>query len=287
MTNSAPKYLTLCINYHNDEGSSLFIHDLLSQNDAVDQRIIVVDNSTRPRLNGPLSTFEREDLRVSVVRPAKNLGYFGGAAWGLKHYREKAKLAEWTIVCNTDIYLPQKDFLFKLNLLHGGSHASAVVAPAIISSISGRDQNPHMKSRPTRIRMQFYKWTYRLPPLFWLYRSLSSLKKVLFRWLLSSEFTEAFPDGSIAIYSPHGAFIAFNRRYFEAGGTLDHGVFLFGEEIFVAETCRRIGLSVQYDRRLRIVHREHEATGHYSESGKYQTAAAAHCADIYFGKTRK
>jgi GT2 family glycosyltransferase len=280
------RFLTLCVNYHRDDETLRFVQGLLSQVDAVDQRVIVVDNSVPPLIDGPLSRLSQEDERASVVRPGRNLGYFGGAALGLQCYCKSAEMAEWIIVCNTDIEFSQEDFLCKLDLFHGGPHASAVVAPAIIASFSGCSQNPHMRSRPTRVRMHFYKWIYRLPPLFWVYETLSFIKRALFHGALPSTGSEMLAEGPTTIYSPHGAFIAFHRRYFEAGGSLNHGVFLFGEETFVAETCRRLGLAVQYDHRLKIIHREHGATGHLRESRKLHAEAAAYCADTFFSGER-
>lgn len=286
MTAPRCRFLTLCVNYHNDEETLRFVRALLAQIDAADQRIIVVDNSATPVLDGPLSVLEREDKRATVVRPGRNLGYLGGAAFGLRHYREVAEVAEWTIVCNTDIVLPRNDLLRQLDLFHGGSRVSAVVAPAIVSSFSARNQNPHMRSRPTRVRMHLYKWIYRQPYLFWGYRSLSSIKQVLLRWAATAQDGENLSEEPTTIYSPHGAFIAFHRQYFEAGGSLDYGSFLFGEEIFVAETCRRLDLAIQYDRRLKIIHREHATTGQSPESGRFQAEAAAYCADTFFGGDR-
>ncbi len=64
-----------------------------------------------------------------------------------------------------------------------------------------------------------------------------------------------------AIYAPHGAFLIFSRKYFEAGGFLDDQLFLFGEEISVGEICRNLGLAVFYDPSLSVIHNEHQSTG--------------------------
>jgi GT2 family glycosyltransferase len=50
-------------------------------------------------------------------------------------------------------------------------------------------------------------------------------------------------------------------RYFEAGGFLDKSLFLYFEEICVAEICRSLGLQVIYEPSLRVLHREHRSTG--------------------------
>ncbi|MGC8979631.1 glycosyltransferase family 2 protein, partial [Caldisericum sp.] len=61
------------------------------------------------------------------------------------------------------------------------------------------------------------------------------------------------------IYAPFGACIIFHRNYFEAGGTLNTECFLFGEEIFVAETARKLNLRILYDPELKVIHHEHSS----------------------------
>ena len=64
-----------------------------------------------------------------------------------------------------------------------------------------------------------------------------------------------------AIYAPHGACMVFSRLYFDAGGSLDYPCFLYGEEFYVAETARQLGLAIRVDPSLRITHHEHSTTG--------------------------
>ena len=64
-----------------------------------------------------------------------------------------------------------------------------------------------------------------------------------------------------AIYAPHGAFIIFTQLYFESGASIDFGLNLFGEEIFVAEECRKNNLNVYYEPQISVLHAEHVSTG--------------------------
>ena len=77
------------------------------------------------------------------------------------------------------------------------------------------------------------------------------------------------------IYAPHGSCLVFKNNYFTLGGTLGLPNFLFGEEIFVAETAVRLGLDVIYDPGMVIHDYEHASIGffvtpvinkHYRES---------------------
>jgi hypothetical protein len=63
------------------------------------------------------------------------------------------------------------------------------------------------------------------------------------------------------IYAPHGAFIIFTKSYFESGSSIDFGLNLFGEEIFVAEECRKNNLNVYYEPQISVHHAEHVSTG--------------------------
>jgi GT2 family glycosyltransferase len=283
-----PSTLTICVNYHNDEQTVHFVQGLLALRGVPDQKVIIVDNSEPPAVNSPLRDLARTDRRIWLRWPGKNLGYYGGAAWGLREHIKEFALPEWIIVCNTDIDLIQLDFLSKLCALYYASHY-AVVSPAIISAASARDLNPYMKTRPTSFRMHFYKWTFRYYPISMIYQLLALLKnKILFILKRALVWSNANLDQKFLvpqqIYAPHASFVAYNQKYFELGGTLDHGVFLFGEEIFIAETAKRLGLNIAYDPRLRIVHLEHSTTNIF-KSRKilgFLREAAEYCADTFF-----
>ena len=62
-------------------------------------------------------------------------------------------------------------------------------------------------------------------------------------------------------YAIHGSFMVFNKSFFEKGGTLNYPSFLFGEELFIAETVRKLNLIQCYEPSLKINHNEHATTG--------------------------
>src|SRR3954469_4439982 len=85
------------------------------------------------------------------------------------------------------------------------------------------------------------------------------------------------------IYAPHGSFLVLSKEYFRAGGTLDFPCFLFGEEIYLAENLRRLGLDVVYEPSLEVVHQEHKSTKLLKsrELARFVASSAAYCADTY------
>jgi len=65
----------------------------------------------------------------------------------------------------------------------------------------------------------------------------------------------------MAIYAPHGSFLILSRRFFEAGAVLKNERGIGGEELIVAETCRRLALPVVYEPSLTVLHNEHSTVG--------------------------
>lgn len=287
--------LTICVNYQNDEETIAFIRSVLRQEGDLAQTVIVVDNTVPPRVDSPLRRASESDERICVLYPDRNLGYFRGAAWGLRKYTDQfGGLPEWVIVSNPDIELIQPDFLSNLSKFHS-STTHAVIAPAIYSRLSRRDLNPHMKARPSRRRMRFYKALFRFYPLSICYHVLAFVKSSVQREygrLRSTANSIVKPTANRRrqaaqpeqIYAPHGSFVVLNRRYFEGGGNLDHGTFLCGEELFIAETARRLGLPVVYDPRLGVAHNERTPLrrGMSRQLLAFVREAASYVADTFF-----
>jgi GT2 family glycosyltransferase len=212
--------------------------------------MVVVDNSTDEREMARLRAAAVIDERVDVAEAPSNLGYFGAAhLWVSGRH---GSVPEWTIVSNMDIELADTYFVSRLLAM---DDSAAVLAPHIVGSPAGRPGNPHLSTRPN------VKQVRRLVR----YQSSPALAQA---YVLVSELLQRLPHRSAddqrtrrPIYSAHGSFIPIHRSFFESGGTLAHPVFLFGEEMTIAEQCRKLGLTVQFEPTLRAVHHAHQSTG--------------------------
>jgi GT2 family glycosyltransferase len=243
-----------------------------------------VDNGGRDQGNSRiLEALASEDRRVDLVKPRANLGYFGGADYALAEYLKTNPLPEWVAVTNPDITFPTRTF-FKQLLIWYAASQPGVLAPAIWSALSGTDQNPYLRRRPSRARMHFYKWLFH----FWVagrsYQRLSLTKLRLQRVIQERRRPGTRTLLPERIYAPHGSFLLFHRSYFEAGGTFRYGTFLFGEEIFVAETARQLGLAIVHDRRLAVEHKQNTPSKILRDRAlqAYAKDAAAFVAGEYF-----
>ncbi len=221
---------------------------------------VVVDNSQPPAQHAGFTALNQEP-GFDVVVPPENLGYFGGAAFGYDHYVATAPHPDWVIVSNPDILLQDTQFFQQLHALHSQSHC-AMVAPRIMSSLTGDNQNPYMKQRPGKSITQFRKHIASNVLVFNAYELLSHAKRGLRGLFKRSRNMLVSTPGEISrIYAPHGSFIVFSKAYFEAGGTLEYEPFLYGEENYVAELAMQMELPVLYDPRLQVTHEEHATTG--------------------------
>ncbi len=272
----------VCVNYASDAETLQWVDAVLRQPTSTTIRIVVVDNAPRGENDRFGVDIQERSETVWWMKAPENLGYFGGARFGLDRFLEKYPLPEWVMVSNVDLQFGDASF-FDLLWKMRWDETTGVVAPAIRSALNGREQNPYMTHRPHGRRMRFIKWVTGTFPRLCLYEWGARWKGHLLGKLHALQKSTS----AGIIYAPHGACMLFRKRYFERGGTLRYPCFLFGEEIFVAETARALGLHVLYQPALRMIHREHVVTGRRPtrHMAAYVAASSAYCADTYFGKS--
>jgi GT2 family glycosyltransferase len=268
----------IVINYNSAQATSRFLADLLEQDrSSFALTVVIGDNSPSDASLESLRQAHRDNASVRFEAMSTNRGYFG-AAQSLLEMVWKERLPDWLIVSNADIRLPYPALLSRIANHTGG--AGDVIAPRIISAQTGLDQNPFNRRRPSRFRINLNRIIARVPFLFWLLETQCSIKHEM-RMRLRNKASVPATASSI-IYAPHGAFIVFSKEYFLRGGNFDCGAFLFAEEIFVAETCRRLGLRVMYMPSLEVLHDEHISTSGNPAVRRFQAEAADYCTREFF-----
>jgi len=231
-----------------------------------DVDVVVADNNSGSGVISQLQLAISEYPNVELVEARENLGYFGAAKLGLKHYLLSHAMPDWIIVSNDDILFPDVRFLTRL--FQKDAESVGMVAPTIISALTEHDANPSVRQRPGRLRMLRYRIWISNYYTMWFKQWLSPhVRKVRFRF---SDRTPS-PEKSVCrpIYAPHGSFLIFSRRFFEAGGFIDDGAFLYYEEFSVAEMCRQMGLPVIHDPELRVRHEEGQTLGRKLSRASY------------------
>jgi len=276
---STHKALLICVKYGAGEETAKYLESLSRLQGQSNLHVLIVDNTVGGLADLPI------DSSCATLRSDENLGYFGGARWGISRYLEEHPLPDWVIISNVDLLITDPQFLEKLAALKAAPGLGAI-APRISSVLTGRNQNPFMRSRPSAIRMHIYKWLYRS----WLALNAHELASAVFHRIRSAvgrskrTRTKSSPDVGGKIYAPHGSFLILSKEYFAAGGALDFPCFLFGEEIYLAENLRRLNLDVIYEPSLEVVHQEHKSTKLLKSRklARFVASSAAFCADTYF-----
>jgi GT2 family glycosyltransferase len=241
-------------------------------------RVALVDNSDGDQLGLLCKQIQTLNTPVACLTSPGNLGYFGGARYGLEHPYIRDFNPDWLIVCNVDLVFEPNDLIN--GLAHHEAETTGVVAPYITSMQTGRPLNPFMSVRPMRVRMLAYKlifhWYWGLA----IYTKMSTLYGRVRRML--------FPPPSRGltrgIYAAHGSMFILSREFFKRGGTLDYEPLIFGEEICIAEQARKMGLPVRFDVDIPVSHEEHSSTNRLASRThhKFVSSAASYVVDKYF-----
>jgi GT2 family glycosyltransferase len=236
--------------------------DSLASLAAANISLILVDNSD---IEKPIDFTEKIKSHpfLHYIETGKNLGYFGGAREGLSCYLQNyPTYPQWILVTNVDIVFTPT-FFNRLNELSDQQNLG-MVAPSIISQKWNRDFNPKILVRDSKRKIQVNQFVYSS----FLFQNIYFTSSYIYKWIqgfIRGKDRVGKDPGKKRkkIYAPHGSCLVFKDSYFLLGGTLDLPNFLFGEEIFVAETASRLGLDVIYDPELVVHDHEHASVGFF------------------------
>lgn len=273
--------LLITVNYKGEQSTLELLASLSRLNGFSSLDIIVVDNGSGEENLLRLRTAIADWPNVQLLVSDTNRGYFGAAKFACDHYLAQGReLPNWTIVCNHDVVIEDQDFLQKLS--QEDWRSAGVLATRIRLAGTGADQNPFMLRRPSWFRRASLRLVYSNYPfaLFWDW--LSYKKRALNQRMHSLPSKRIFKRENI--YAAHGSCFILSRQFFEAGGFFDDALFLYGEEISVAEICRSLGLPVIFEPALVLLHNEHSSVGHAVSRFSYtcQKKALQHVTARYF-----
>jgi GT2 family glycosyltransferase len=274
----------ICVCYNNPDEVVAYVNHLSEQFFFGEPKIHVVDNSCNVEVDRCLRASLACFSNVSIYSANKNLGYFGAAHWVYERFIKNISF-DFLVVSNTDIEILDKNFFKKLSSKYSPSKKVFVIAPSILDCSTKNDQNPFFEKRPSSWRMKFYVFLYRSLLVYRVYSFFGFLKDYVKR-LFCHIRHQAFDNRARAIYSPHGAFVVFHQNYFKSGCDLSYPVFLYNEEIFIAEQVEKNGGEIIYDPEICVVHKEHAVTSLLGNQKKmkYQCEAARYCYEHYFNE---
>lgn len=241
--------LICCTHYHNTAEVQAFI-DHVAQLELPTEmwgHIVVTDNSQsiKNALVAPSRKFS-----VEVVTPGYNQGYLNGCALGWRTVCSQEKLPDWTLITNTDVRLDLDGFSAVIDREWRNDTGS--VAPHILTA-DGVAQNPFYDTRPSKAQIKRLQWLFGHPRLAAVYRWLHYGRR---NWVGGVRL----PKQPTQIYAPHGSTILLRDVFFESGGCLEYGGFMYCEELHISEQLRRAKLHAAWFPSWTVKHFENKAT---------------------------
>lgn len=257
--------LIITVQYGNIEDTKALVESVAASRHTGALEMMIVDNGRVHDETALESIRKRAPFPVHIIRPEKNLYYWGGAARALALVSKANNHSyKWTIICNNDVVVENSEFFSRLRLLDVNRYP--LVAPVIIDSETGRDQNPLLGTPPGTLKR--LKW--RVHDLHYLVAvSMLAINRLLGRLLVQRQPQQS-DEKEQKIYAPHGAFVILSSMFFERGGKLDTTLPLYAEELSLAATAERLQLPVWHRLDLEVLHRAHSTLGTGITRAKYE-----------------
>ena len=219
--------------------------------------IVVVDNSIEKKKPPFFNLPYDPNIKIELFQ-CENLGYFPSAQLAIKELKLNLVEYKFSTISNVDVCL-SSDFFNKLLSLNIDQDV-AVLAPSILSSSKKLDINPKILRRPTARKLKLNSFFFRNPILhkFLVLIHLARVK-IMYKNDLSNQNT------SKDIYAAHGSFFIFSNNFFK-NISLNFPIFLFGEELYVAELSRKNDLRIIYNNDLKVFDEENISTSQLRSS---------------------
>ncbi len=187
------------------------------------------------------------NINCQVFPYHQNLGYFGGIQSMMKNVN--LLVYDYIALTNVDLTISEDAFI-KLVYLDVDNNVGWI-APAILSEKEGRDRNPSVLMRYSKLKLMMLKFKFDFPLMDFVYnRTFYKRKQIMNR-----------KYSQMDIYAGHGSFILLTKQFFQKCGLINYPIFLFGEELYLAEECRKHSLRVVYNPSIKIYDKEHVSTG--------------------------
>lgn len=210
--------------------------------------VFLADNTT----NNPIDIkYKTEKFKLFVYK-FNNIGYFGAIRKMMK--TNDPKLFDYSIISNVDLYF--KENIFKTLKEITLAKNIGWIAPQIFSLKEKRDLNPAIINRYSLFKLKILKFLYKHPSILQFYKNILYRNK-------NCHFVSCH---STYIYAGHGSFMILTKEFFKRCGIINYPVFLYDEELYLGEECKRKGLKVIYIPSMRVFDSENVSTSKLSSS---------------------
>lgn len=258
--------------YNNDAEVIEYGRQLSSQTYSANIVYLVTANSSNnyEKLESNLNELH---LETHIYHPAYNLGYLNGCIFGIKQFNDLNE-DDCVVISNTDLDLIDSTLFRSISAIMDETSIWCL-GPSIMLK-NGRLQNPFLVYRPNSYTMKKLEIIQGNPILLSIYSLLSTIKH---RIVDVNEVEE-----SNYVYAVHGSFFVLNYACVNALIESNNDIFMYGEEILIAEIVRSKGGHVKYVGDLMVIHNENSTTGltNAAMKAKWYKQSFKYLNDTYF-----
>ncbi|MDB2683567.1 hypothetical protein N9Y58_01675 [Alphaproteobacteria bacterium] len=270
--------VNIIINYKNTSRVNEYIKHVMYGKKNFFDKIYLVDNSQDFVPDNFSSTMLKEG-KVNIIVPEFNLGYFGGANLALKNIDRS--LIDSIVVSNVDVKIITPVDLFRSELMSLNSDS------VIFSPLTFNNQNIFYSTDQLERASYF---SIKIKSLIFSNVLTLTLYEIycLIRYKLHNFFKKFFRHNPLPqydyIYAPCGCFVIFNKSYFDLNFNFSYPFFMYGEEIYLAELCKKNNLKIRINKNIKIIHEGYNTTLFYKNSSvlKYKREAMHGIYNLYF-----
>lgn len=245
------KVVIFAVVYNNLNDTIIFCDSIMSQKHLsnFDLNCYLIDNSSDAEISNSLDNLVNRYPFLYILRPDKNLGYFGAFNYALSF--DFHTNANYTLLCNNDLIFTD-DFFQNLSLNNYDNDFLAI-CPDIVT-LNGRHQNPHV-IKPfgflRRLKLDLYFSHYYVACFLEILKNFLNLFNKNFKKLKSPS-----TSSSMAIHMGIGACYILPSAFFINISKLNYPFFLYGEEAFLSKQIHDANGKLFYDPSLRVAHAE-------------------------------
>lgn len=248
---------------HNSYQESLVFLDSITgsiKSTKVELDFFFIDNSSEVKADLVECVKNRSpEYKINYVR-SDNWGYLPSIAFAIEGLN--IALTDYDYVCISNVDLSMSKSFFPALMSLPISKGIGIYAPSILSSALGVDRNPKILKRPSFLKLKVNQQFFRYSSSYLILRVVNALRLKLRQRLKSSRDPSSSSQKEIPvnIYAPHGSFMILTNEFIKRERELCYPMFLFCEEIYVAEKAKEFNLEVVYSPDLIIYDSEHVST---------------------------
>ena len=265
-----------CVNYNSYKELYDYVRSVdVAAGECSDIRVdvYVIDNTDK---NYQPINISASHVNIKLFDHHMNYGYFGAVCHAIKEVNLDDY--DYYVISNVDV-LVDKDIFQKL-VAQKYPENTGIIAPRIFSKHLLKNLNPVRLERYSynRLKMLLFLNDHSVLNTFLLW-----LRKRIYRLRKSSNAAVEAEQMS-KLYLAHGSFILLTKEFYKRCGLIDYPIFLYCEEIYLAELCRKHDLLTVYDGTLKLTDIGMVSTGHLKKKQfcKYNHDAITYIINTFY-----